>query len=375
MLTNMLANEYRPRQWEQIGPQGQDFLSVVTYNLLSGTLAHVDTKFRQAGCAPDLLEWSARRTRLLHEIATYDADVVCVQELDESDYKGDFTTDMVALGYGGHIFKKRAEHIEHGMAIFFKDARVTKMVDCPIPFPQGKIGGEHNPGIMLMLDVKVGEEVQRVCVATTHIPCNDSQYGLKKVGQVTALLAAAKALIQRNQPMALRSADLSQILVKRRGALKAPPSDMVTEFKTQIQGLRGVYTLPKNNSVCVAGTLQAMIRQGKDMWDTVVSHPVYTTSVYGLDTNVDFIFCAGIMGSPCLEVVSRLELPERLELLKGGLPAGHLGSDHFALGAKFRIADEVLAPEWPGTFDYISLPEDEDEVVEVDATDKKRYFL
>ncbi len=76
-----------------------------------------------------------------------------------------------------------------------------------------------------------------------------------------------------------------------------------------------------------------------------------------------------------LEVVARLELPDRLALLKGGLPAGHLGSDHFALGAKFRIADGVLGLGWPGTSDYIGLADDGQVVVEVDTTDMKRYFL
>jgi len=50
----------------------------------------------------------------------------------------------------------------------------------------------------------VGEEVQRVCVATTHIPCSDSQQGLKKVGQVMALLAAARALLEKDQSMPFR---------------------------------------------------------------------------------------------------------------------------------------------------------------------------
>ncbi|KAF9949188.1 hypothetical protein BGZ72_008994 [Mortierella alpina] len=51
---------------------------------------------------------------------------------------------------------------------------------------------------MLVLDVEVGEGVQRVCVATTHIPCKDSQDGLKRVGQLMALLSAAAELLKKN---------------------------------------------------------------------------------------------------------------------------------------------------------------------------------
>ena len=169
-------------------------------------------------------------------------------------------------------------------------------------------------------------------------------------------------------------------------------------FKAQTQALRGVLT--PSGSVSKAYKLKAverpsevkrlseaeklstMIKAGRDLMDMVVSNPMHTASVYGLDTNIDFIFHGSIIGGRQLEVVSRLELPERLTLLKGGLPAGHLGSDHFALGAKFRIADWVPGARRSGTSNYISLPDyiglpdadDEEEMVEVDVGDKKRYF-
>lgn len=53
----------------------------------------------------------------------YDSDVVCVQELDESDYEGDFTTGMVALGYNGKVFKKRNVSVEHGFSMFYKESK------------------------------------------------------------------------------------------------------------------------------------------------------------------------------------------------------------------------------------------------------------
>ena len=47
----------------------------------------------------------------------------------------------------------------------------------------------------------LGKGVQRVCVATTHIPCKDSQGGLRRVGQVMAVLSAAADLLKRNWGM------------------------------------------------------------------------------------------------------------------------------------------------------------------------------
>ncbi len=107
----------------------------------------------------------------------------------------------------------------------------------------------------------------------------------------------------------------------------------------------------------------------------VVSPPIRICSAYSLVTNKHFIFHGAIIGSHQLEVMSRLELPEGLAQLKHGLPAGHLASDHFALGAKFHITGEVAQVGWSGTSDYISLPDDEEAVVEVDASNQKRYFL
>ncbi|KAG9319750.1 hypothetical protein KVV02_003200 [Mortierella alpina] len=349
-------------------------LSVVSYNLLSNTLAQTDSKFDEAVYAPELLDWTARRTRLLDELAGYNSDVVCLQELDKGDYDGVFGARMVALGYGGKVFKKRNTRFEHGMAIFYKLDRVKVIRDCPIPFPQGKVEGVENPGIMLLLEV--GAEEQRVCVATTHIPCNDSQGGLRKVGQVMALLSAARALMEKNwsMPFILTgdfNAHLRDAIIKfirsgsvdlkriRENKVRAPDSAL-SEFKAQTQVMRGVFTPSTSVSKAdkpeaempsevmkpsKAEELHNMIKSGKDLMDTVVVH------------------------------VSRLELPDGLAQLKAGLPAVNLGSDHFALGAKFRIADRVIGLGWPGTPDYIGLEDDGKAMVEVDARDRKRYFL
>ncbi|KAF9981544.1 hypothetical protein BGZ75_007110 [Mortierella antarctica] len=311
---------------------------------------------------------------------------------------------MVALGYGGKVFKKRNTRFEHGMAIFYKLDRVKVIRDCPIPFPQGKVEGVENPGIMLLLEV--GEEKQRVCVATTHIPCNDSQGGLRKVGQVMAVLSAARALMKKNwsMPFILTgdfNAHLRDAIIKfirsgsvdlkriRENKARAPDSAL-SEFKAQTQAMRGVFTPSTSVSKAdkpeaempsevmkpsKAEELHNMIKSGKDLMDTVVVHGMYTASVYTSKPIVDFIFHGTIIGGRQLEVVSRLELPDRLAQLKAGLPAANLGSDHFALGVKFRIADRDIGLGWPGTPDYIGLEDDGKAMVEVDATDRKRYFL
>ncbi|KAF9277099.1 hypothetical protein BGZ68_009528, partial [Mortierella alpina] len=332
----------------------------------------------------------------------YDADIVCAQELDEGDYNGIFGDEMADLGYK-KVFRKRNTEVEHGFAIFYR-ARLIR--DCHIPFPQGVVEGVDSPGVMVVLEMALGKKLQRVCVATTHIPCKDCQGGLRRVGQVMALLSAAADLLKKNSEMVfiftgdfnvIRNDMLAKYVVS--GSLnlekmwrksKKTPSSTVNGFKCQTQALRGVLTPSSSVSEAdkpkavkpsevkkpsEADKLRLMIKSGRDLMHTTVSHPIYTASVYGLNTIVDFIFHGAIVGGRRLEVASRLELPERLALLKTGLPAGHLGSDHFALGAKFRVTDKVVGLGWSGTSDYIRLPADGQPSVEVNVKNKKRYFL
>ncbi|KAF9947476.1 Glucose-repressible alcohol dehydrogenase transcriptional effector [Mortierella alpina] len=259
----------------------------------------------------------------------------------------------------------------------------TLVSDCPIPFPQGVVKGAEVPGVMLVLDVKVGQNLQRVCVATTHIPCNDSQGGLKRVGQVMALLSAAADLLRRNPYMAFilmgdfnlkRSDKLIKFITTGSldlAQMKAPRATLKA-FMAQTQPLRDVLAPPRSVSTEPSPN---QIESDVDLETMVVSHPMHTASVYSMKSIVDYIFYGSITGGRELEVVARLELPERLEQLKAGLPAGHLGSDHLALGAKFRIADRAVRLEWTGTPGYIPLVGYRGNVVEVVVpTGRKRYF-
>lgn len=48
----------------------------------------------------------------------------------------------------------------------------------------------------------IGDEMRRVCVATTHIVCNDIK-GFKKLGQIMAMISAAKVVMRRDPSIPL----------------------------------------------------------------------------------------------------------------------------------------------------------------------------
>ncbi|CAO3574155.1 unnamed protein product [Mortierella alpina] len=154
--------------------------------------------------------------------------------------------------------------------------------------------------------------------------------------------------------------DLLKILKETRKRATRPSDSLLKDFKGQTQALRGVLIpwasvskadkpeadmLSEVKEPVEAERIHSMIKSGRDLDTKVVSHPIYTASVYSLNAIVDFSFHGSIIGYRQLQVVSHLELPARLAQLKAELPAVHLGSDNFVLGAKLLHLEQ--APSSP----------------------------
>ncbi|KAF9284449.1 Protein angel 2 [Mortierella alpina] len=348
-LRVLLESTYQPRQWEVLDPGRQATVSVVTYNLLSRSLASVDAKFTGVVRQTDPRGWTARCTLLLNEIAALNADIVCVQEVDEPDYEGDIGTTMIRLGYAG-VFQKRRHDLQHGMAIFYRKSRITLVRECHVPCPDSRVvkGVEH-AGVMLVLELDDGRLKRRVCVATTHL-LNGNLNDLRRLGQMVALMSAIEIQLRRDPAMPfLLTGDFNSVLGSpicqyvERGRLWPDQSitdDALERFKAEMWSVREL--VEPSAFATKAEELRALVRASwNDVASRDVSHSLHTASVYRVRGIVDHIFHGQIGGSPVLEVVSRLELPESLARLKAGLPAAHLGSDHFALAARFCFSDEA----------------------------------
>lgn len=59
--------------------QGSDEVSVTSYNVLSDMYAH-----RLQYCMPSHLAWSYRWPLLQHELASFQSDIICLQEIEIS---------------------------------------------------------------------------------------------------------------------------------------------------------------------------------------------------------------------------------------------------------------------------------------------------
>ncbi|KAF7656080.1 hypothetical protein LDENG_00046340 [Lucifuga dentata] len=72
--------------------------SVLSYNILSQDLLH-DNAYLYQHCNPSILPWDYRLPNLLAEIQNYNADILCLQEVQEDHYENQIKPALQALGY------------------------------------------------------------------------------------------------------------------------------------------------------------------------------------------------------------------------------------------------------------------------------------
>lgn len=76
-----------------------------------------------AGKSEDDLRWSNRYPRLLSQITSFGADVLCLQEVQADHFSPYFEKDLGALGYSG-VYKQRTGNKTDGCAIFYQQEKV-----------------------------------------------------------------------------------------------------------------------------------------------------------------------------------------------------------------------------------------------------------
>jgi mRNA deadenylase 3'-5' endonuclease subunit Ccr4 len=103
-------------------------LRVLSYNILADQNA-----FSGEGREPllpyvsrDVLERKRRFPLLLHEMLSYDPDIMCLQEVDDLVYKSLLSPYLRAFGYAGFYSGKKNEGTREGCATFWKQAVLQK---------------------------------------------------------------------------------------------------------------------------------------------------------------------------------------------------------------------------------------------------------
>ncbi|RHY70928.1 hypothetical protein DYB34_001501 [Aphanomyces astaci] len=98
---------------------------ILSYNVLAEIYA---TRQMYPYCPMWALNWSFRKQLLQRELQLYNADILCLQEVQADHYKNHFLPMMTAWGYEGMFQKKTRESMGlegkvDGCAMFYRSSR------------------------------------------------------------------------------------------------------------------------------------------------------------------------------------------------------------------------------------------------------------
>ncbi|XP_034018516.1 protein angel homolog 2 isoform X2 [Thalassophryne amazonica] len=171
--------------------------SVLCYNILSQDLLE-DNLSLYWHCDPAILAWEYRLPRLLAEIQLYDADILCLQEVQEDHYEKQIKPALQAQGYQCE-YKKRTGRKPDGCAIVFKSSRFSLLSSNPVEYFRSgdRLLNRDNVGQIVLLQ-PAGIAGHRdlpsfICVANTHLLFNPRR-GDVKLAQLAILLAEISRL-------------------------------------------------------------------------------------------------------------------------------------------------------------------------------------
>ncbi|XP_026197805.1 protein angel homolog 2 isoform X2 [Anabas testudineus] len=171
--------------------------SVMSYNILSQELLQ-DNVYLYKHCNPCILPWEYRLPNLLAEIQQHDADILCLQEVQEDHYENQIKPALQALGYHCE-YKKRTGSKPDGCAIIFKSSRLSLLSSNPVEFfrPGDAVLDRDNVGMVVLLrpNTTMGRSDPSafICVANTHLLYNPRR-GDIKLSQLAILLAEIRRL-------------------------------------------------------------------------------------------------------------------------------------------------------------------------------------
>ena len=93
-----------PRQWhssrlKERSLPSDEIIRVQHWNSLAQALSQDNF----VKCPPEALEWKTRKFRILEELLLYNADIICLEEVDYFEF---VHKSLIAVGYEGHFFPK-----------------------------------------------------------------------------------------------------------------------------------------------------------------------------------------------------------------------------------------------------------------------------
>lgn len=178
------------------------WFSVVTYNVLAQGLIHKNPEL-YTQCPGEILDWNYRKHNLLRELVESDAEVICLQEVEEEHYSSWYKPQLAEKGYEG-VYQKRTGKYSDGCAMFYKSGVLEPIGLKAVTF-QKYCHPLNRDNVGLVVKFRWKRQFPNhdqatptngdhtFCVATTHLLFNPKA-GEIKLAQVACLLADAHSV-------------------------------------------------------------------------------------------------------------------------------------------------------------------------------------
>ncbi|XP_026434478.1 carbon catabolite repressor protein 4 homolog 2-like [Papaver somniferum] len=288
---------------------------VLSYNILADLCANPS---RYSYCPASTLNWEYRSQNLLREIIRYDADVICLQEVQHDHFEEFFMPKLKEIGYSGiHKSKTSAlftsKYVFEGCATFFRLSkfRLIKKYELEFKNTAQKIAWsldaekrrsmmKDNIALTVILEAIKAEPVSdtlnhRICVANVHVSADPENTDVK-LWQVGTLIEDLERSVAHSNIPVLICADLNSLpksaahTLVVNGSVDLKHEELVNTPDGIIEHLKLSHKL-----LPLASAYSSFSRTKKgDMMDSDTKEPRFTTATLYFRNTIDYIFYSGV---------------------------------------------------------------------------------
>lgn len=355
--------------------------TVLSYNLLADLYASAE----QFGYCPSwALHWPYRRANLLRELLAYNADIMCLQEVQSTHFTEFFAPEFSRAGYTA-IFKKKTNEMYtrdtyaiDGCATFFKKNKFALVKKYEVEFnkaalsladslpPEQKSTAlsrllKDNVALIAVLEALVPPQPlphpeggvpppsrrKLICIANTHIHSNPELSDIKLWQVHTLLKGLEKIATSADIPM-LVAGDFNSVpgsaahnlLVHGTVPLNAVElsNDPLGILKPATKLCHRLPLASAYASLVAGGTDNGdpAITRLRRRLDPITQEPKFTNCTRDFKGTLDYILYSKDFLAPsgCLELPDESEVRSRKKE-HGGIPNESWSSDHIALMSEF----------------------------------------
>ncbi|KAI9106637.1 hypothetical protein K1719_022165 [Acacia pycnantha] len=339
-----------------------DFIfSILSYNILSDIYIYL----KSHKCPLWALVWEYRRRNLLREIIKYDADIICLQEVQSDHFENFLKPELTEKGYMA-IYKKRNnevytgyQYVADGCATFYRKHLFKEVEKRGVEFNEETSGvvealepdlrseaSKHfmkdNVALVVILETlencRTKYAVQsRICVVNTHI-CSNQKLPDVQLFQVVTLVNELEQMLHSEIPL-LICGDFNSVP-------QSDPYNFVVTGKLErcasidpygvYQHLKLFHRFSLASAYASFGSAVARQERRLGKFNQETREPLFTFCSKQSSKTLDYIFYT----VNSLEVEAVLDLLDH-EDVADGLPSPLWSSDHIALMSSFRIKKVV----------------------------------